>query len=138
MDQLILGALFFTVLVFLFPTVMVYYILFSIYRVGIIFVQGLLEIVLALLNHFPLFSILLRFKDPYRVSSGIGFEIYDPDIDHLGFNIFKYFRKHNKYDYADPKVKRSPRRKKRPVGNDEDLKEINLDNAYLIMKVSYF
>jgi hypothetical protein len=119
---------------------MVYYILFSIYRVGIIFFQGFIEVLLALLNHFPLFSILLRLKDSYRVSSGIGFEIYDPDVDYFGFNIFHQLYKSYKYDlvYQEGKrrTSRSPRRK---TLEQEDLvfKEIKLESAYLIMKVSY-
>ncbi|KAJ3207130.1 phosphatidylinositol N-acetylglucosaminyltransferase subunit gpi1 [Dinochytrium kinnereticum] len=67
LDQLLLGTILFTVLVFLFPTVAVYYVLFSLTRVMIIGTQAVFEIVLALLNHFPLFAIMLRFKDPGRL-----------------------------------------------------------------------
>lgn len=134
LDQLILAALFFTVLVFLFPTVAVYYILFSVYRVGIIMVQGILEVLLALLNHFPLFSILLRLKDPHRVSSGICIKIYNPQMDSLNlFNLFK----------AQDSIKNSPRKSRSPIRRDRlmeqeygQVKEIKLNQSYLMMTVS--
>ncbi|KAJ3008981.1 phosphatidylinositol N-acetylglucosaminyltransferase subunit gpi1 [Thoreauomyces humboldtii] len=71
LDQLLLGTILFTLLVFLFPTVAVYYVLFSIIRLSIVLVQAVLEIVLAVVNHFPLFAITLRIKDPKRVPAGI-------------------------------------------------------------------
>ncbi|KAJ3330199.1 hypothetical protein HDU76_006216 [Blyttiomyces sp. JEL0837] len=71
LDQLLSGTILFTVLVFLFPTVAVYYVLFSCTRVGVLSLQSLLEIFLAVLNHFPLFAITLRIKDPHRLPAGV-------------------------------------------------------------------
>ncbi|TPX63243.1 hypothetical protein SpCBS45565_g06759 [Spizellomyces sp. 'palustris'] len=67
LDQLLLGTIVFTLLIFLFPTVAVYYILFSLVRLTIVLMQAVFEIMLAMVNHFPLFAIMLRFKDPKRL-----------------------------------------------------------------------
>ncbi|KAI8618042.1 N-acetylglucosaminyl transferase component-domain-containing protein [Chytriomyces sp. MP71] len=83
-DQLLVGALLFTLLVFLFPTVAVYYLLFSLTRVGVIVLQGGCEILLAFLNHFPLFAIMLRVKDPSRLPGGVRFQL----LSHIGFNTY--------------------------------------------------
>ncbi|KAF8609998.1 Gpi1-domain-containing protein [Ceratobasidium sp. AG-I] len=71
MDQLILGTILFTLVAFLLPTVTVYYLLFTLTRLGIIAIQASLETVLAFLNHFPLFALMLRAKDPARLPGGI-------------------------------------------------------------------
>ncbi|KAI9336920.1 N-acetylglucosaminyl transferase component-domain-containing protein [Obelidium mucronatum] len=75
LDQLLVGTILFTLLVFLFPTVAVYYILFSLTRVGVIGIQGAFEILLAFLNHFPLFAIMLRLKEPSRLPAGVKFSL---------------------------------------------------------------
>ncbi|KAH7340864.1 N-acetylglucosaminyl transferase component-domain-containing protein, partial [Rhizoctonia solani] len=67
MDQLMLGTILFTLVTFLFPTVTVYYMLFTLTRLGIIGIQACLETILAFLNHFPLFALMLRVKDPARL-----------------------------------------------------------------------
>ncbi|KAJ1309781.1 hypothetical protein OPQ81_006546 [Rhizoctonia solani] len=71
MDQLMLGTILFTLVTFLFPTVTVYYMLFTMTRLGIIGMQACLETILAFLNHFPLFALMLRVKDPARLPGGI-------------------------------------------------------------------
>ncbi|KAG8763661.1 phosphatidylinositol N-acetylglucosaminyltransferase subunit gpi1, partial [Ceratobasidium sp. 423] len=71
MDQLMLGTILFTLVTFLFPTVTVYYMLFTLTRLGIIGMQACLETILAFLNHFPLFALMLRVKDPARLPGGI-------------------------------------------------------------------
>ncbi|KDN51679.1 hypothetical protein RSAG8_00226, partial [Rhizoctonia solani AG-8 WAC10335] len=71
LDQLILGTILFTLVTFLFPTVTVYYMLFTLTRLGIIGMQACLETILAFLNHFPLFALMLRAKDPARLPGGI-------------------------------------------------------------------
>ncbi|TPX35678.1 hypothetical protein SmJEL517_g01907 [Synchytrium microbalum] len=75
LDQLLLGTILFTVLIFLFPTVAVYYMLFYISRMAVISLHGFCDIALAIINHFPLFAIMLRFKDPGRLPAGIRFRI---------------------------------------------------------------
>ncbi|PBK61009.1 Gpi1-domain-containing protein [Armillaria solidipes] len=72
-DQLLFGTILFTLLAFLFPTVLVYYSLFALLRLAIILVQACLETQLAFMNHFPLFALMLRVKDPWRLPGGIYF-----------------------------------------------------------------
>ncbi|KAI9009660.1 N-acetylglucosaminyl transferase component-domain-containing protein [Gaertneriomyces semiglobifer] len=78
LDQLLLGTLVFTILVFLFPTVAVYHVLFSLIRIGIVLVLGILELALAIVNHFPLFALMIRVKDPLRLPAGVAFQFSSP------------------------------------------------------------
>lgn len=75
LDQLLMGTIFFTVLLFLLPTVMVFYGAFALARLSIITLSALLETALAFLNHFPLFALLLRAKDRKRLPGGIKFDV---------------------------------------------------------------
>ncbi|TPX57150.1 hypothetical protein PhCBS80983_g04026 [Powellomyces hirtus] len=75
LDQLLLGTILFTLLIFLFPTVAVYYVLFSLIRVTIVILHGAAEIALGVVNHFPLFAIMLRLKDPQRLPAGITLDV---------------------------------------------------------------
>lgn len=77
LDQLLLGTILFTLLFFLLPTVIVFYLTFAIARMGIISVKAVLDTALAFLNHFPLFALMLRIKDPQRLPGGIRFELMD-------------------------------------------------------------
>lgn len=70
-DQLLLGTILFTLVAYLFPTVLVYYILFAIMRVSTILVYASLETALAFMNYFPLFALMLRIKDTQRSPGGI-------------------------------------------------------------------
>ena len=67
LDQLLLGTILFTLQFFLLPTVFVFYLTFACARVGVIVLKAGLEIGLACLNHFPLFAVMLRIKDPGRL-----------------------------------------------------------------------
>lgn len=67
LDQLLLGTILFTLLFFLLPTVAVFYLTFATARVAVIGLKCVLEIGLACLNHFPLFAVMLRLKDPKRL-----------------------------------------------------------------------
>ncbi|KAG0265325.1 phosphatidylinositol N-acetylglucosaminyltransferase subunit gpi1 [Mortierella polycephala] len=75
LDQLLLGTILFTLLTFLFPTIVVYYLTFTLSRVAVICMQATMETVLACLNHFPLFAIMLRLKDPDRLPGGLRLEV---------------------------------------------------------------
>ncbi|KAL9935879.1 hypothetical protein V8E36_005456 [Tilletia maclaganii] len=80
LDQRLLGTIFFTILVFLFPTVAVYYLPFALaewMRLGVR--AGVLEVGLALLNQLPLFGLMLRLKDPARVPVGV--ELVSDELD---------------------------------------------------------
>lgn len=67
LDQLLLGTILFTVLFFLLPTVVVFYITFASARMILISLKALLDTCLAFLNHFPLFAVMLRVKDSKRL-----------------------------------------------------------------------
>ncbi|KAK9466195.1 N-acetylglucosaminyl transferase component-domain-containing protein [Lipomyces arxii] len=75
LDQLLIGTLLFTLLTFLLPTVLVFYLAFASARFGIIVLNAMLESSLVLLNHFPLFAIMLRLKDSKRLPGGIEFDV---------------------------------------------------------------
>ena len=74
LDQLLLGTIMFTLLAFLFPTVMVFYLTFAVARVGVLLGKIILDIGLACLNHWPLFALMLRVKDPARIPGTPNFE----------------------------------------------------------------
>ncbi|EJS43579.1 gpi1p [Saccharomyces arboricola H-6] len=75
LDQLLLGTLFFIILMFLTPTVMAFYMSYTVLRMLTITIEISLEAVIALINHFPLFALLLRLKDPKRLPGGISIEL---------------------------------------------------------------
>ncbi|KAF9005215.1 N-acetylglucosaminyl transferase component-domain-containing protein [Cyathus striatus] len=70
-DQLLFGTILFTLLAFLFPTVLVYYALFASLRLCTLLLQAGMDSLLAFMNHFPLFALMLRLKDPWRLPGGI-------------------------------------------------------------------
>lgn len=67
LDQLLLGTILFTLLSFLLPTVIVFYLTFALARTAIITFKAVLDTLLAGLNHFPLFALMLRVKDSRRL-----------------------------------------------------------------------
>jgi phosphatidylinositol glycan class Q protein len=67
LDQLLLGTILFTVLFFLLPTVIVFYLSFASARMLIISLKATFDTCLAFLNHFPLFALMLRVKDSRRL-----------------------------------------------------------------------
>ncbi|PIL29188.1 hypothetical protein GSI_09237 [Ganoderma sinense ZZ0214-1] len=71
LDQLLLGTILFTLLAFLYPTVLTYYALFATARLFVMILHGMFDTSTALLNHFPLFALLLRVKDPLRLPGGV-------------------------------------------------------------------
>ncbi|KAI0772949.1 Gpi1-domain-containing protein [Trametes elegans] len=75
LDQLLLGTILFTLLAFLYPTVLTYYALFATARLAIMMIHAVFDTVTALLNHFPLFALLLRAKDPLRLPGGVCIEL---------------------------------------------------------------
>ncbi|PHH85131.1 hypothetical protein CDD83_863 [Cordyceps sp. RAO-2017] len=77
LDQLLVGTIFFTLLSFLLPTVVVFYLNFAIARMIIISMKAGFDTLLSCLNHFPLFALMLRVKDPRRLPGGIRFELRD-------------------------------------------------------------
>ena len=71
LDQLLLGTILFTVLFFLLPTVVIFYLAFVSAQILIISLKAALDTWLAFLNHFPLFALMLRVKDPGRLPSTV-------------------------------------------------------------------
>ncbi|KAF3893948.1 N-acetylglucosaminyl transferase component [Trichophyton interdigitale] len=80
LDQLLLGTILFTLLFFLLPTVLVFYITFASARMAIISLKAGLDTCLAFLNHFPLFALMLRLKDSRRLPGGTRFELRRPSL----------------------------------------------------------
>jgi phosphatidylinositol glycan class Q protein len=78
LDQLLLGTILFTLLFFLLPTVFVFYLTFASARMAIISLKATLDTMLAFLNHFPLFALMLRIKDSRRLP-GMPSLIFIPD-----------------------------------------------------------
>ena len=76
LDQLLLGTILFTLLFFLLPTVIVFYLTFASARMTIIVFKAVLDTLLACLNHFPLFALMLRFKDAGRLPGGVHFSLH--------------------------------------------------------------
>lgn len=76
MDQLLFGTILFMVVSFLFPTVVVYHALFASLRFLSVLVYASMETVVAFMNHFPLFAIMLRVKDSARLPGGVYFTIH--------------------------------------------------------------
>ncbi len=72
LDQLLLGTILFTLLFFLLPTVIVFYLTFACSRMAIISLKAVLDTLLACLNHFPLFALMLRIKDSQRLPGSSG------------------------------------------------------------------
>ncbi|KAH8827227.1 N-acetylglucosaminyl transferase component-domain-containing protein [Flagelloscypha sp. PMI_526] len=75
LDQLLFGTILFTLVAFLFPTALAYYALFAMMRLGTIAIHALMDVQVALLNHFPLFALMLRVKDPWRIPGGMYFDM---------------------------------------------------------------
>jgi len=77
LDQLLLGTILFTLLFFLLPTVIVFYLTFATARMAIITFKATLDTCLACLNHFPLFALMLKIKDSQRLPGGVHFELLE-------------------------------------------------------------
>ncbi|CAN8105099.1 unnamed protein product [Discula destructiva] len=86
LDQLLVGTIVFCLLLFLLPTVVVFYLNFAIARMVIISLKASFDTLLSCLNHFPLFALMLRIKDPQRLPGGIRFELRDTQEHRLVTN----------------------------------------------------
>lgn len=71
LDELLLGTLLFIILIFLLPTVLSFYICYSMLWMVTIYFHVLLNSCIGLINHFPLFAFMLRTKDSKRLPGGI-------------------------------------------------------------------
>ncbi|CCG82565.1 Putative uncharacterized protein [Taphrina deformans PYCC 5710] len=84
LDQLLLGTILFTLLAFLFPTVIVFYLTFAAARIALKFGKTGMDMVLAFLVQFPLFALLLRIKDAKRLPGGIRLNLLPPASSNHG------------------------------------------------------
>lgn len=83
LDQLLLGTILFTLLFFLLPTVIVFYLTFATSRMAIITLKATLDTCLAFLNHFPLFALMLKIKDSQRLPGGVHFALLKSESSSL-------------------------------------------------------
>ncbi|KAH6902645.1 phosphatidylinositol N-acetylglucosaminyltransferase subunit GPI1 [Coprinopsis sp. MPI-PUGE-AT-0042] len=79
-DQLVFGTMLFTLLAFLFPTIFAYYAVFAVIRVALLLFEASVEALLAFMNHFPLFKLMLRIKDSARLPAMICLEVSTESI----------------------------------------------------------
>ncbi|KAJ3558627.1 hypothetical protein NM688_g808 [Phlebia brevispora] len=81
-DQLLFGTILFTLMAFLLPTTVTYYTLFALLRLFVTLVYALSDILLVLVNEFPLFALLLRVKDPFRMPGGVVYVLSEGPQQH--------------------------------------------------------
>ncbi|KAF6271671.1 phosphatidylinositol glycan anchor biosynthesis class Q [Rhinolophus ferrumequinum] len=79
LDQLFIGTLLFTILVFLLPTTALYYLVFTLLRLLVITVQGLIHLLVDLINSLPLYALGLRLCRPYRLAAGVKFRVLEQE-----------------------------------------------------------
>ncbi|XP_070617152.1 phosphatidylinositol N-acetylglucosaminyltransferase subunit Q [Erythrolamprus reginae] len=79
LDQLFIGTLLFTILLFLLPTTALYYLVFTLLRLLVVLVQGLIHLLVDLINSLPLYAIVLRLCRGYRLASGVKFRVLEPE-----------------------------------------------------------
>ncbi|KAM3599000.1 uncharacterized protein V6R79_025266 [Siganus canaliculatus] len=75
LDQLFIGTLLFTILLFLLPTTALYYLVFTLLRLVVVLFQGVLHLSVDLINSFPLFAMGLRICRSYRLAEGVKFRV---------------------------------------------------------------
>ncbi|XP_059204772.1 phosphatidylinositol N-acetylglucosaminyltransferase subunit Q [Centropristis striata] len=75
LDQLFIGTLLFTVLLFLLPTTALYYLVFTLLRLVVVLFQGVLHLSVDFINSFPLFAVGLRIARSYRLAEGVKFRV---------------------------------------------------------------
>lgn len=79
LDQLFIGTLLFTILIFLLPTTALYYLVFTLLRLLVITVQGLIHLLVDIINSVPLYSLGLRLCRPYRLAAGVKFKVLEQE-----------------------------------------------------------
>ncbi|XP_060696892.1 phosphatidylinositol N-acetylglucosaminyltransferase subunit Q [Hemiscyllium ocellatum] len=81
LDQLFIGTLLFTILLFLLPTTALYYLVFTLLRLVVVVVQGLIHLLVDFINSLPLYALGLRLCRPYRLAAGVKFEVFQTVAD---------------------------------------------------------
>ncbi|XP_010734745.3 phosphatidylinositol N-acetylglucosaminyltransferase subunit Q [Larimichthys crocea] len=75
LDQLFIGTLLFTILLFLLPTTALYYLVFTLLRLVVVLFQGVLHLSVDFINSFPLFAVGLRIFRSFRLAEGVKFRV---------------------------------------------------------------
>ncbi|XP_041853139.1 phosphatidylinositol N-acetylglucosaminyltransferase subunit Q [Melanotaenia boesemani] len=75
LDQLFIGTLLLTILLFLLPTTALYYLVFTLLRLVVVLFQGVLHLSVDFINSFPLFAMGLRVCRSYRLAEGVKFRV---------------------------------------------------------------
>ncbi|XP_078414513.1 phosphatidylinositol N-acetylglucosaminyltransferase subunit Q isoform X1 [Cetorhinus maximus] len=76
LDQLFIGTLLFTILLFLLPTAALYYLVFTLLRMVVVVVQGLIHLLVDFINSLPLYALGLRLCRPYTLAAGVKFKVF--------------------------------------------------------------
>ncbi|XP_044289232.1 phosphatidylinositol N-acetylglucosaminyltransferase subunit Q isoform X1 [Varanus komodoensis] len=79
LDQLFIGTLLFTILLFLLPTTALYYLVFTLLRLLVVIVQGLIHLLVDFINSLPFYSVGLRLFQSYRLASGVKFRVLEQE-----------------------------------------------------------
>eukprot|EP00057_Strongylocentrotus_purpuratus_P008987 XP_011663461.1 PREDICTED: phosphatidylinositol N-acetylglucosaminyltransferase subunit Q-like [Strongylocentrotus purpuratus] len=74
-DQLFMGTLLFTMLFFMLPTTALFYVVFTVLRLLILFIQSLLTLLRELLHTFPWFSLLLWLAGSNMLNQEVHFQV---------------------------------------------------------------
>lgn len=74
-DQLFLGTLLFMILLFLLPTTMLYYVVFSTLRLGVLTVLGIINRLTTMVNTAPVYVMLLNLSGAQLISGNVHFTI---------------------------------------------------------------
>ncbi|XP_035824105.1 phosphatidylinositol N-acetylglucosaminyltransferase subunit Q [Aplysia californica] len=75
-DQLFVGTLLFTVLLFLLPTTALYYAVFTVLRILVLIAQGILIRLVSIALHTPVFTLLVRLFSPKHVAGSVVFNVH--------------------------------------------------------------
>ncbi|XP_006812078.1 phosphatidylinositol N-acetylglucosaminyltransferase subunit Q-like [Saccoglossus kowalevskii] len=76
-DQLFVGTLMFTILLFLLPTTALYYVVFTSFRLVVLVLESLLAKMVVYLTTFPVFSLFLRLIQSDILAGGVRFSVID-------------------------------------------------------------
>lgn len=74
-DQLFMGTLCFTTLFFLLPTTLLYYTVFTVLRIPILLLQGLIHRMVVLIDCLPLYTLILRLLHSKLLVDGVHFDV---------------------------------------------------------------
>nr|XP_008506175.1 PREDICTED: phosphatidylinositol N-acetylglucosaminyltransferase subunit Q isoform X2 [Equus przewalskii] len=113
LDQLFIGTLLFTILVFLLPTTALYYLVFTLLRLLVVTVQGLIHLLVDLVNSLPLYSLGLRLCRPYRLAAGVKFRVLEHEAGRPLRLLMQYMSELSFPGSQGPDVKIQPHKAKR-------------------------